>query len=85
MTRFVKVFAVCLVLVSLSSACNKQKTTVINNITSPTAPTPSPPTIKVDAVSVSTPALTVTLNACPATIAFTATVYGAGVTQTVTW
>src|SRR3989344_6010438 len=76
---------VLVVLVSVFVAGCERKTRVDQSVTilSPTAPTASPP--NVTGVSVSTPALTVTLNNCPTTIVFTATVYGTDVTQTVTW
>ena len=71
-------FVIIALAAMLLAACDKTKGG--NGITSPTSTV-----AVVTEVSVSTPNLSITLNACPATIGFTATVRGTNVTQTVTW
>ena len=84
MTNFRAVVLGVLVLFAASGCDIKQKVTV-NSPTSPSGPSESPPSVIVTEVSVSTPTLSITLNACPATIGFTAIVRGTNVTQTVNW
>ncbi len=84
MTRFRIPVLVSVLLALALVACGDKKVNVNQAVSvSPTAPTSSPPSVT--GVAVSTPSTTITLNACPATITFAATVYGTGVTQTVSW
>lgn len=91
MRSFRFVVAILAVSVALMGGCSKSESHATVNILGPSenptpTPTPTPtPGVDVTGVLVSTPYLELTLGACPAIVAFTATVIGTGVTQTVTW
>lgn len=81
-SRFVHLVAI-LAAVGMATACNDNKTVVEVGGFGPTAPTPTGTVVT--AVVVSSPTSSVTLNACPQTLGFTATVLGTNVTQSISW